>query len=186
MRSRQNYQTKSLYPGLNHQTISVVITNYTLLPHERTYLNYIELRNRTSGAVFTDLQEYIILELSKLPEDDDGQAVWPYMKFFKCRTEEEFEMLAKGHPEVRGPVEEYRRISWSERRRMLADYRERQWRDEQAALDYARDEGRDEIRAELGKVITEKDQVIVESQQALEEKDREIVELRRRLRGVSH
>jgi predicted transposase/invertase (TIGR01784 family) len=165
------------YETLN-QTISVVISDYTMLPHEHTYLNYIELRNRTSGALFTELQQYIILELSKLPDEDDGQAVWPYMRFFKCRRKEEFEMLAKGYPEVQGLVKEYQRISWSDRRRMIAEYREKQWRDEQAALDYARDEG----RAESLQALEEKDRELSERDRELSEKDREIAELRRRLR----
>jgi predicted transposase/invertase (TIGR01784 family) len=149
------------------QTISVVITNYTLLPKELSYLNHIDLQIRESGALFTDLQQYVILEVSKLPEEDDGQAVWPYLRFFKCRTEEEFAMLAKRHPEVQGPVEEYQRISWSQRRRLLAEYWEKQRRDAQAALDYAREEGIQKGRAEI--------------QQELAAKDREIAELRRRL-----
>jgi hypothetical protein len=61
-------------------------------------------------------------------------------------------------------VEEYQRIS---RRRRLADYWEKQRRDAEAAMDYARDEGREQGRAE--------------SRQALAEKDREIAELRRKL-----
>jgi hypothetical protein len=96
-----------------------------------------------------------------------AEPAWPFLRFFKCRTEEEFKVLAKRHPEVQGPVEEYQRISWSKRRRLLADYWEKQRRDARAATDYAREEGLEAGRAE--------------SQQALAEKDREIAELRRRL-----
>jgi predicted transposase/invertase (TIGR01784 family) len=152
------------------QSISVVITNYDLLPGEPSYLNRIELRNRESGALFTDLQQYVMLELSKLPEEDDGQAVWPYLKFFKCRRQEEFEMLWKRHPEVKGPVEEYRRLSRTERRLLVAYYRDKRKYDAQAALDYARDEGLEQGRAE--------------SQQALMKKDREILELRQKLQEM--
>jgi predicted transposase/invertase (TIGR01784 family) len=126
------------------QTISVVITDHTLLPQEGPYLNYQDLRNRESGNLFTDLQQYVTLELSKLPEEDDGRPVWPFLKFFKCRTEEEFEMLKKRYPEVQPQVEEYQRLSWSKRRRLLADYWEKQRRDARAAMDYARDEGLEE------------------------------------------
>jgi predicted transposase/invertase (TIGR01784 family) len=155
------------------QTICVVITDHTLFPNEASCLNHYELRNRKSGSLFTDLQEYVTIELSKLPEEDDGEPVWPFLRFFKCRTEEEFKMLAKRHPEVQGPVEEYQRISWSKRRRLLADYWEKQRRDARAATDYAREEGR-AAGLEAGRA---------ESQQALAEKDREIAELRRKLEG---
>jgi flagellar biosynthesis/type III secretory pathway protein FliH len=72
-------------------------------------------------------------------------------------------------------VEEYQRLSWSQRRRLLADYWEKQRRDARAAMAYARDEGRNEGRAEG------LDEGRAESQQALAEKDREITELRRQL-----
>jgi predicted transposase/invertase (TIGR01784 family) len=149
------------------QAISVVITDHTLFPDEPSYLNYYELRNRESGALFTDLQQYVILELSKLPDEDDGRAIWPYLKFFKCRREEEFEMLTKRHPEMKPQVEEYRRLTWNQQRRLLADYWEKQHRDAQATLDYALEEGLEKGREE--------------SRQALAEKDREIAELKRKL-----
>jgi predicted transposase/invertase (TIGR01784 family) len=165
------------------QTISVVITNHELLPDEEDYLNCYELRNSKNGKLFTDLQKYVILELPKVPGEDDGRPVWPYLQFFKCRRKEEFEMLWKKRPEVRPQVEEYQRISWSARRRLLADYWEKQRRDAQAATDYARDEGREEGRAESQQALAEKDRALAEKDQALTEKDREIAELRRRLQG---
>jgi predicted transposase/invertase (TIGR01784 family) len=181
------------------QTISVAITNYTLLAEEGSYLNRIDLRNRESGNLFTDLQHYVILELSKLPEEDDGHPVWPYLRFFKCRRKEEFEMLKKEHPEVRGPVDDYQKLSVSKRWRMIADYREKERRDARAALGYARDEGlaegreeglaesqqalveKDRVITEKDRALVEKDQVIAESQQVIAEQGREIAELRRRL-----
>jgi predicted transposase/invertase (TIGR01784 family) len=184
MKSGHRYETL-------RQSISVVITNYDLLPKAPSYLSRIELRDSETGELFTDLQQYVILDLSKLPEEDDGRAVWPYLKFFKCRTKEEFEMLWKRHPEVKGPVEEYQRLSWNKRRRLLADYWEKQRRDAQAATDYAHDEGLEQGRAESRQALMEKDQALAEKDQALmenqaviTEKDREILELQRKLREM--
>jgi hypothetical protein len=59
--------------------------------------------------------------------------------------------------------------------RKRAEAREKERRDTWAALEYAKDEGRDEVRSELGKVIEEKDQ----ENQAIR---RENEELRRKLR----
>jgi hypothetical protein len=131
--------------------------------------------------LFTDLQEYVILELPKLPDEDDGHPAWPFLKFFKCGTEEEFEMLGKRHPEVNSQVEEYQRISWSQRRRLLADYWEKQRRDAAAAMHYARNEGLEEGRAESQQALAEKDRALTEKDQALEVRDREIAELKRKL-----
>jgi predicted transposase/invertase (TIGR01784 family) len=149
-------------------TVTVVIANYILLPEEGDYMNTYELRNRKTGRLFTDLQKYVILELPKLPEEDDGEAVWPQLRFLKSHAKEEMELLVEKHPEMRAVVGDYKRMTLIEKFRKRAEAREKERRDTWAALEYAKDEGRDEVRAELGKVI--------------EEKDRENEELRRKLR----
>jgi predicted transposase/invertase (TIGR01784 family) len=90
----------------------------------------------------------IIIELPKVPDEDDGTAVWPWLKFFKSRKLEEFDMLAKKHPEISGPVVEIKRLSWSERRRMIAEAREKLRRDNAAIMDDAREDGLAEGMAE--------------------------------------
>jgi predicted transposase/invertase (TIGR01784 family) len=157
--------------GQIRPVVTVVITNYILLPEEEDYMNTYELRNSKTGRLFTDLQKYVILELPKLPEEDDGEAIWPQLRFLKSRGREEMEMLVEEHPEMRAVVGEYKRMTVLEKFRRRAEAREKERRDTWAALEYAKDE----VRAELGKVIEEKDQ-------AIEEKDREIEELRWKLR----
>jgi ribosomal protein L15 len=85
------------------------------------------------------------------------------------------ELLTKKHPEMRSVVADYQQMTLLERFRKRAEAREKERRDAWAALEYAKDEGREEARSELGKVSEEKDQVITE-------KDRENEELRRKLR----
>jgi predicted transposase/invertase (TIGR01784 family) len=136
-------------------TITVVISNYNLLPEEEDYLNTYELRNSKSGRLFTDLQKYVILELPKLPDEDDGQPIWPQLRFLKCRAKEDMELLIKKHPEMRSVVADYKRMTLIEKFRKRAEAREKDRRDTWAALEYAKDEGREEVRAELDKVIEE-------------------------------
>jgi predicted transposase/invertase (TIGR01784 family) len=155
------------------QTITMVIADHILLPEEEDYLNTYELRNRKTGRLFTDLQRYVIVELPKLPAEDDGRPLWPQLRFMKCRAKEDMEMLAKQHPEVRPLVAEYKRMTLVEKLRKRAEYREKQRRDEWAALEYAKDEGREEgkeqARAELGQALTEKDRAIEELKRKLRE-----------------
>jgi hypothetical protein len=94
-------------------------------------------RNINSGKPFTKLLKLYVIELPKLPKDDDGSPSWPWLQFFKCRKEEEFDMLAKKHPEVRPIVAEYKKLTWSERRRMIADLKEKYRRDDEAVLEDA-------------------------------------------------
>jgi predicted transposase/invertase (TIGR01784 family) len=176
------------------QTITMVIADHVLLPEEEDYLNTYELRNRKTGRLFTDLQQYVIVELPKLPEEDDGRPLWPQLRFLKCRAKEEMAMVLEKHPEVRPLVAEYRRMTLVEKLRKRAEYREKQRRDEWAALEYAKDEGRAESQqalAELGRAITEKDRALTEQARTITKKDRAIMEtmqeneeLRRKLREV--
>jgi predicted transposase/invertase (TIGR01784 family) len=99
--------------GRIQRTISIVIANYVMLPEEAPgrYRNGYQFLNTLTHKPFTDLQEVVILELPKVPEEDDGSDLWPYLQYFKCRTEEEISMLVKKHPELKRVVQQYRRMS---------------------------------------------------------------------------
>ncbi|MDR2482453.1 MAG: Rpn family recombination-promoting nuclease/putative transposase [Treponema sp.] len=130
-----------------HEVISIVICDYPLLPEEPGYLNEYSLRNAGSGKPFTDLIKIITLELPKLPEAPDDQKVWSWAKFFRVKTREELEAAsaaAKGNRGLEMAVAEYKKLTWSERRQMIAEEREKARRDKIAMLHYARHEGREE------------------------------------------
>jgi flagellar biosynthesis/type III secretory pathway protein FliH len=84
-------------------------------------------------------------------------------------------------------VEEYQRLTWSKRRRLLAEYWEKQRRDAQAALGYAWDAGIErglEMGVEKGReegLAEGEKKAEAKYQPLIEEKDREIEELRRSL-----
>jgi predicted transposase/invertase (TIGR01784 family) len=88
------------------RSISIFIVNFTLLENEPLdrYKNVYRFLNTLSHEPFTDLQEMVILELPKVPEEDDGTPLWPWLQFFKCKTMEELNMLAKKHEEVSDAV----------------------------------------------------------------------------------
>ncbi|GHU64507.1 hypothetical protein FACS189447_01470 [Spirochaetia bacterium] len=143
---------EQLKSGFNYgklvETVCVVICDHELVPEEKSFLNIYGLRNTKSGNPFTNLLKLYIIELPKLPREDDGSPSWPWLQFFKCRKEEEFDMLAENHPEVRPIIAEYKKLTWSERRRMIADLKEKYRRDNQAILDDAKQLGHEEGREE--------------------------------------
>jgi hypothetical protein len=95
-----------------HQVISICICNHVLLDEEETYANEYKMRN-DKGRCFTDLLKVVILEIPKLPEKED-EAVWPWLQFFKCKRQEEFEMLARKHPELKEAVSCVKKMSLGE------------------------------------------------------------------------
>jgi predicted transposase/invertase (TIGR01784 family) len=110
-----------------HQVISVIILDYELLPGE-DYISVFEFRDTKTGEQFTDMQKIVIIELSKLPGEDDGTAAWPHLRYFTCKSEEEMTMLVTSHPEVQGEVREYRRLTlFEEVRRIVDDINDARW-----------------------------------------------------------
>jgi predicted transposase/invertase (TIGR01784 family) len=120
-----------------NRVINIVIVNDTLLPEEREYLNRYTMMNRKSKKTFTELLEVIIMELPKVPEKDDGQAVWPWLEYLRCRTWEEYDMLKSAHPEVEDVVGVLAELSEDEIERMEADAREKFLWDQAALRDDA-------------------------------------------------
>jgi hypothetical protein len=122
------------------------------------------------------LQKIVIIELRKLPVEDDGTALWPHLKFLACKTEEEMAMLASKYPEVKGAVKEYRRLTLREEIRWFIDDLNDARRVRKAREAYVRDEGK-----ELGY-----NQAAAEYREQLAARDEQIRRLEeenRRLRG---
>ena len=151
-------------------------------------MNTFELRNSKTGRRFTDLHKYVILELPKVPKEDDGHPIWPQLQFLKCKAEEDMTLLAEQHPEVKPLVAEYKHFTLLEKFRLRARQREKDRRDAWAMREYIKDEGRaevraemDTIRAEMEKVIIEKDREVAEQARVNAEQAQEIAELKRLL-----
>ncbi|GHV89364.1 hypothetical protein AGMMS50267_17240 [Spirochaetia bacterium] len=126
--------------GRLHQTISVLITSHPIKAGEPGYMNHYGVCNLKTGKPFTDLQKLIILSLSAVPEADDGTAVWPVLKFLKCKSREEINMLVLSHPEIGPMMVEYEKMTLGQRWRAIRDEKEKRRRDRVAREDFVRDE----------------------------------------------
>ena len=133
------------YNKLN-QVISIVICNHNLLEEESSYINIYELRNEENRS-FTNQLKVVILELPKIPEDKD-KAVWPWLKLFTCKEKEEYEMLAKKHPELKKAVYCAKRMSLLEELRDIRFHKNLWKADEKALREQIMIDGRAEGRAE--------------------------------------
>jgi len=138
------------------QVVGILICDHVLLEEEDYYINEYEMRNARNNS-FTNLLKLYILELPKLPEKEDS-AIWPWLKFFKCKTKEEFKMLAKKHPELEKAVNNVVKISLRRRWRFLLldiqmhamDKRARK-RQIQLDLEESRAKGREDGKIEIAR-----------------------------------
>jgi predicted transposase/invertase (TIGR01784 family) len=129
------------YQDLN-QVVSIVICDHELIQEEKSCINDYGMRNKVSNKLFTDLLKVITIELPKVPMKEGTDPVWPWIQFFKSRTIEEFDMLARKHPEVKEAVTVLKKISWSEKHRQIAEAKRLAHWDEIGRIEYAQEEAR--------------------------------------------
>jgi hypothetical protein len=105
-------------------------------------LNRFRYYNPDTGLCFEGIPEEIyMIELSKVPEESDGKAIWDWMKFLCGKRKEDFEMIAERNSEVRGAVNTLYRLSEDPEVRARMEYREKAWRNHATLLYAAVQEG---------------------------------------------
>ena len=80
------------------RVINIVITDQELIKGDKVYHHKYRLYDPETCSEFTDLLEVRTLELSKLPEADDGSDLWGWMSFFTAETKEDLAMVATKSP----------------------------------------------------------------------------------------
>ena len=128
-----------------HQVISIVICDHVLLDDDDSYFNVFELRN-VRNKLFTNLLQVIIIELPKIPDSQDGP-LWPWLKFLKCKSLEECEMLVNKHPKLKKAADSVKRFTFAERWEWTMILRERRRREFLTWKEYVLNEAQTEGRA---------------------------------------
>ena len=136
------------------RVICICITDYTLFPETLDYLNDFIFYNPKNGLRFKDIPEEIYtLELTKVPEQNDGSAAWAWLRFLRSKEKEEFEMAAAKNPEIRAAVDTLYELSADRKVRAEYEMRHKAWLDRQSQLHDSHEEGRIEEREYLLKLM---------------------------------
>jgi predicted transposase/invertase (TIGR01784 family) len=136
------------------KVISVIITDFDLMPGSPYYQNVYGLYDKRSDTAFGDIMEINLLELSKLPPGSDGSRLWDWLTLMKTEEEDVMVELAKENVKIGKVVGTLRKMSEDEIERELATAREKMRFDHMAGLHYAREEGIEEGKA-LGEKVGE-------------------------------
>ena len=134
--------------------IHVGVLDFIRFPESEECYHKINLCNCKSGEVYTDLLELHILELPKLPKVrakleqgemiSDDEMVLQWMEFFSCKTQEDFETMAKQDEYMEEAVNTLFKLSADEQKRVDYEAREKAIRDDRAKLDWATKVGLEE------------------------------------------
>ena len=134
MKRGQEYETL-------RRTVTVVIADFDLIKESKDCFHRFQWYNPMNGTSLTNAQEIDVLELIKLPKEDDGSALWKWMKFIKSGREDEMEELAKKSNAMQEVVHTLKEMSEDEYERRLAFQRDKDERDRLAEISYGRYEG---------------------------------------------
>ena len=111
--------------------IHVSILDFIHFPQDNRCYRKIALCDVETGEQYTDLLELHILELKKLPEEDQNEeGVIRWMRFLGGKTRKEFEDMAEKDEYIEEAYNELKRLSLDEKKRLEYEARER------ALLDY--------------------------------------------------
>ena len=112
--------------------ISIIITDYALIPDSPKYHHRFVLYDPDNNVVFTDIIEVNTLEMPKLPKVEDGTELWNWLKFLSAERKEDLDMVAKKSPHVKKAVVRLMELSNDERTRLLYESRQKMEWDNQA------------------------------------------------------
>ncbi|MDR1748116.1 MAG: Rpn family recombination-promoting nuclease/putative transposase, partial [Spirochaetaceae bacterium] len=122
--------TEQLYKGWQFErirnVINITICDFVMFPEIEEYHNYFFLCTPETKVLFSDTIRIDTLELPKVPQYEDGSDLWWWMSFLKAETEEDMELVAGKSPAINKAVGIVMKLSRSEEKRMLEEYREKQ------------------------------------------------------------
>lgn len=123
------------------KVISIMIcTDHNLIEDSKEYHNKYFLYDKNTNSTFSDLLEIDILELKKVPDKDDSNlATW--LRFMNTDDKEELNKMAVRNAALGSAVCKYKKLTADERIRMIAEESEKAWKDRQAEIKAAKEEG---------------------------------------------
>ena len=127
--------------------VHVSILDFIHFPNDNRCYRKIALCDVDTGEQYTDLLELHILELKKLPaEDQNEEGVIRWMRFLSGKTRKEFEDMAKKDEYIEEAYNELKKLSLDEQKRMEYEARERALHDYTTQMESAERRG-----VEIGK-----------------------------------
>jgi predicted transposase/invertase (TIGR01784 family) len=137
--------TEQIKSGNDYHAIKPVVTilvaDFVMFPNDTAYHHSFEMYDRKNNVLLSELTGVHVLELPKLPKDDDNTPVWTWAKFIDTVDEGELNMLAQRNATLNKAVAIRMELSRDERLRLIAEAKEKARRDEADLMWGARQEG---------------------------------------------
>ena len=110
--------------------VHVSILDFVHFPEDEEWYHHISLCDEKTGKKYTDLMEIYVLELKKLPaEDQNEEGIIRWMRFFGGKCREEFEQMARKDEYIEEAYEVLKKMSADEMKRLEYEARQKTIRD---------------------------------------------------------
>ena len=130
--------------------IHVSILDFAHFLDDKECYHKVGLYDFNTGKVYSDLMELHILELSKLPQEDQNESgLIRWMRFLNGKSKEDFEEMAEKDEYIGEAYELLKNLSADEKKRLEYEYREKSLKDYNSQMVSAERRGRREGRQEL-------------------------------------
>jgi predicted transposase/invertase (TIGR01784 family) len=114
--------------------------NFPLISESEKYHTVFKMLEKDGHFPFNDLNEINVLDLTKIPTEDNSElANW--LRFIRAETEEECKMASEGNAAINEAYLKLQVLSRDEAARMRAESRLKAQRDEWSRMDGAKFEG---------------------------------------------
>ena len=154
--------------------IHVSILDFVHFPEDNRCYRKITFCDTKTGEIYTDVMEIHVLELGKLPpEDQNEEGIIRWMRFLNAKSRKELKEMAKQDEYFGEAYEELDRLSADEKKRLEYETRLKYKRDKYAQLHYAtrigREEGKSEMIRSMWKAGVSEEQIASIAQKTVEE-----------------
>ena len=105
-------------------SIIISIVDFKIFEDDEPYFNPLVWYNLATNKIATDVELIYILELPKIPQNDDNKKLWTWLKFLKSNTVEEAESLKNKIPEVDQAMNIYKKYMSDEEYKDYIETRE--------------------------------------------------------------
>ncbi len=144
--------------------IGINLLDFNYIKETSRFHTIYHISEDTEHFIYTDIMEWHVVELPKLPSIEDGTDLYNWIRFLKAEHKEEFEMLAKKDEYIGEAYkqleiisqDEQKRLEYTARQKAIYDYNtlmEENWLRGKAE---GRAEGKAEGRAEERRAMAEK------------------------------
>ena len=110
--------------------IGINILDFKYVKETERFHTIYHIREDSENICYTDIMEWHLIELPKLPKTEDGTVLYDWIKFLKAEKKEEFDMAASSNEYIREAVDtlevisqdEQKRLEYNARQKALWDY----------------------------------------------------------------